>query len=427
MNQNEMNDGEEFEDHPPRQWSSHGDASGPTGAMARRENMDSPHDSSFAGPSGDGNTTENGLPSEVVGFARRVRSLTTRVWATPALITICAAIYVYIVVRSGSLSPPLGIMIDMGANFGPKTMTDQWWRLITNAFLHFNLLHLLFNMWVLWSIGRMLERLTGNLGFLLLYFVSAVTGSLASLFWHPGVISAGASGAVFGVCGGLVGFLLPRKDTIPALIRVQLRKDIMFFIVVNVAFGLAVPGIDNAAHLGGLLGGFLMGLLMSQPLDSDTRARRPWRNLMAAGAAIAVIMMAIALLPAPPPDIDKEFAHIFAVEVQVLRAYDNLTTDFDNDKIDPAGFRARLQEEVLVPWRSIREKAEELVDAPLGNRQVLSRIAQSMKLREESWTALAAAMATDEDEQFQKLMATHQEKWDEATKLAREAEDAGTE
>lgn len=426
MNRNDANDGEDAEYRPVQHGNSPKNTPTSAGRLAQRESADSPHadaDEPLAGP----NTSEGGPPAEVVWFAHRLRSLTPRVWATPAIIAICVAIYVYIVARSGSLSPSLDIMIDMGANFGPRTMRDDWWRLITSAFLHFNVLHLLFNMWVLWSIGKLLERLTGNLGFLVLYFASAVTGSLASLFWHPGVVSAGASGAVFGVCGGLVGFLLPRKDTIPPLIRIQLRKDIVFFIMVNVAFGLAVPGIDNAAHLGGLVGGFLMGLILSQPLDSGTRQRRLWRNLLSAAAAIALISGAIPLLPAPPPDIDKEFAHIFKVEVQVMQAYHELTTDFDNDEVDPAGFRDRLQKEVLLPWQPIRERAEQLTDAPLGNRKVLTRIAQSMKLREESWIALEQAMGTEEDERFRKLMTTHQEKWDEAIQLAQQATEAADE
>ena len=97
-------------------------------------------------------------------------------------------------------------VLEWGANFGPKTMDGQWWRLFTSMFLHFGIIHIGFNMWVLWNVGRLVERLVGNFGFALLYVVSGLLGSVASLAWNPTTISAGASGAVFGVVGALIGF-----------------------------------------------------------------------------------------------------------------------------------------------------------------------------------------------------------------------------
>ena len=95
--------------------------------------------------------------------------------------------------------------------------------MLTCAFLHFGIIHLAFNMWVLWQLGDLVERLVGNIGFLVLYIISGVGGSLASLLWNPMVISAGASGAVFGVGGALMGFILLRRDTIPAEVLKHLR------------------------------------------------------------------------------------------------------------------------------------------------------------------------------------------------------------
>ena len=92
-------------------------------------------------------------------------------------------------------------------------------------------------------------------------------GSVASVAWNPEVMSVGASGAVFGVGGALLGFLLLRRDSIPAVVLVPLRNSMFSFIGFNVVFGFLVPGIDNAAHLGGLAGGLVCGFVLSQPLE----------------------------------------------------------------------------------------------------------------------------------------------------------------
>ena len=114
------------------------------------------------------------------------------------------------------LAPDPQDMLNWGADFGPKTLNGQWWRTVTCMFLHFGIIHLGFNMWVLWDLGQLVERLVGNVGFLVLYFASGIAGSLASLAWQPLAISAGASGAVFGVAGALLGLIAFRHDSVPS-------------------------------------------------------------------------------------------------------------------------------------------------------------------------------------------------------------------
>jgi rhomboid protease GluP len=111
----------------------------------------------------------------------------------------------------------VGSLIAWGANYGPDTITNgQWWRLLTSMFLHIGIVHLAFNMIVLLQIGPFVERLVGNVGFLIVYFVSGFAGNVTSLVWNPYTVSAGASGAIFGLYGLLLGFLLmSRRDSIP--------------------------------------------------------------------------------------------------------------------------------------------------------------------------------------------------------------------
>ncbi len=208
----------------------------------------------------------NALPT----VGQVLRLLTSRVWVTPLLVA--ANVGVFIVMAAAGVSvlmPDPSRMIEWGANFGPRTLGGEWWRILTSTFLHFGIIHLALNMIVLAQVGGLVERLIGSLGFLLLYLVSGVLGSLASVFSNPEVVSAGASGSVFGVVGGLLGFLTVQRHALPREALVPLAKNAGFFVVVNLAFGFVAPGIDVAAHVGGLAGGFLCGLLLSRPRTGE--------------------------------------------------------------------------------------------------------------------------------------------------------------
>lgn len=231
-------------------------------------------------------------------FLVRVHAMTPRVWVTPALIAANAAVFAAMVISGvHPIQPEVADLFDWQANVGPATIGEgQWWRLATAMFLHFGALHIAFNMYVLWSAGPLMERLLGNIGFLLMYVISGLAGSLASLAWHPQVVGAGASGAVFGVFGALFGFLLVRRHEVPLAQLSQLRNGAVMFVLFNVVFGMSMKGIDMAAHLGGLGAGFACGLLLALPVTAESRRRRPLRYallVVAGAAAIAVAAMAL--------------------------------------------------------------------------------------------------------------------------------------
>lgn len=174
----------------------------------------------------------------------------------------------------------------LGANQGELTIHHgQAWRLLTCMFLHANVLHIAMNLYVLRSLGGMAERLFGPLQFLGLYLLSGLGGSILSITWivqqyHVLTIpSVGASGAVFGVMGGLLGFALARRNSVPLQVYRGLMRSALLFTVVNLGLGLAIAGIDNGAHVGGLVTGFLAGLLLSRdlpPAPQPSRARVGW-------------------------------------------------------------------------------------------------------------------------------------------------------
>jgi rhomboid protease GluP len=107
------------------------------------------------------------------------------------------------------------VQIAWGSNFGPYTTEGEWWRLFTSLFIHFGIAHLLLNMFALTAFGPLVERLFGSVNFLFVYLLAGIAGSLASIAWNPGINSAGASGAIFGILGALMAVQLRAGATIP--------------------------------------------------------------------------------------------------------------------------------------------------------------------------------------------------------------------
>ena len=157
------------------------------------------------------------------------------------------------------MDPTTGDLLKWGASYGPFELSTQWWRVVTAMFVHIGLLHIVLNMYCLWNLGPLAERLFGPGRFLLLYLLSGVGGNVASVGLHPTIVAAGASGAIFGVAGALLPVLHLRK--IPAIVSLRGRGGLGIggFIVYNLVYGFANTGIDNAAHIGGLVIGFVIG------------------------------------------------------------------------------------------------------------------------------------------------------------------------
>jgi len=157
-------------------------------------------------------------------------------------------------------------LVRWGSNKGSLTLGGQWWRLVTSMFVHGGLLHIVFNMGALWQAGQLVERMFGSARFLALYMVAGVCGGLASLMWNPHVNSVGASGAIFGIIGGLLAFIQRRDSGVPGTVVKDLRGSLGAFLLFNIGAGLVYPHTDNAAHLGGLAGGYLAGFLLARSL-----------------------------------------------------------------------------------------------------------------------------------------------------------------
>lgn len=181
-----------------------------------------------------------------------------KIIVTHILIILCIIVFVAMTFL-GNGSTDVFTLLKFGANYYPLVKAGEVWRLITSAFLHIGLMHLLVNMYSLFVIGSQVENFLGKWKMTMIYIMSALSGSLLSIALHTDTISAGASGAIFGLMGALLYFGYHYR----LYLNDALRKQIIPVILINLVIGFAVvKGIDNAAHIGGLFGGYLTAMAL---------------------------------------------------------------------------------------------------------------------------------------------------------------------
>jgi rhomboid protease GluP len=257
------------------------------------------------------NAEARALQAEIRTFETRTM-VASRPVVTPAIVLACVSVFVAMIARGVSaMTPTSSHLILWGANFGPSVVFDgETWRLFTAMFVHIGFVHLAVNMFCLVTAGPVVERFFGHVGFALLYLIAGFGGSIASLWAHPTYVGAGASGAIFGIFGGLLGFLAIRHREVPPALLKPMRAGAITFVGYNTLFGLMAPAIDTAAHLGGLATGFVCGLLMTLGSTVSTgHARRlaPAIFRLAAAGAVTGVLAVIA-----PRVIDIARARILA-------------------------------------------------------------------------------------------------------------------
>jgi membrane associated rhomboid family serine protease len=152
---------------------------------------------------------------------------------------------------------------------GPDVANGDYWRIVTSGFLHAGLLHIFFNMYLLYLLGNMLEPAIGSVRFALVYFVSLFAGSLGALIVSPDTLTVGASGAVFGLMGAAAVELSARGIN-------PMETGIGGLIIFNLLFSFVFSGISIGGHIGGLIGGALTGFLFLQADERHIPARRRW-------------------------------------------------------------------------------------------------------------------------------------------------------
>lgn len=187
---------------------------------------------------------------------------------TYTLIGICILLFILMYIF-GNGSEDKYTLIKFGANLDRLVRAGDYYRLFTSIFLHIGIIHLLCNMFSLYAIGKEIENLFGKVKYLIIFVLSGISGSLLSIAFTHNTISAGASGAIFGLLGALLYFGYYYRTYLGAVIR----SSIIPVIVINLVIGFLTPGIDNAAHIGGLICGVLTAMMVGVP-DKSSKAEK---------------------------------------------------------------------------------------------------------------------------------------------------------
>jgi membrane associated rhomboid family serine protease len=200
---------------------------------------------------------------------------------------------------------PVPDLVHWGANVGALTISGEWWRLLTNIFVHGGIIHIAFNMWCLWYLGELAEQLYGAWTYGCIYLICGIGASLTSAGWHPYVPSIGASGAIFGLAGALFTAIKLGEFSVPRAALSGTLRSLGAFVVFNLVFGFAISGVDNAAHIGGLVTGVIVGALVA--LIAPAREHGLRRIVLFVGIFLGLAFAAMQL------------AHHYGVPLQLQR------------------------------------------------------------------------------------------------------------
>ncbi|MDD7150440.1 MAG: rhomboid family intramembrane serine protease [Bacilli bacterium] len=184
---------------------------------------------------------------------------------TYIIMAICIILFILMELSGGSTNSQT--LLKYGANLDVLVKNGEYYRLFTCIFLHIGIMHLLCNMYSLYIIGREVENLFGKIKYIIIFILSGIFGSIMSLAFTHNTISAGASGAIFGLLGALLYFGMHYRTYLGEAIK----RSIIPIIVINLIIGFFAEGIDLAAHIGGLVGGVLVAMMVGVPDKSKTK------------------------------------------------------------------------------------------------------------------------------------------------------------
>jgi membrane associated rhomboid family serine protease len=321
-------------------------------------------------------------PPECERFREVLRARTPWVLVTPALVALNATVFLFMLFGAGALSDPT-TLVAWGGNLGPRTTNGEWWRLVTSTFIHSGGLPLLVNGAALVQIGLLLERLLGGVVVAAVYVAAGVFASLVSLNGHPMAVSAGASGAVFGLYGLLLAssiWSLFRRSsvTIPLRAATRLAPAAAMFILYNAGAG----GLEGVAELSGLVAGFVCGLVLTR----DVADRKPPTRRIAVAMAVTLSIAAASAIPLHGiTDVRPEVQRVIALEGRTAGTYRTAADQFIKGRITAAAL-AQLIERAIVPeLQAAGARLEVLHGVPREDQPLVADAEEYLRLRSESW------------------------------------------
>ncbi len=307
-------------------------------------------------------------------------------FSTWLLLAINTCVFIAATVAGGTENSET--LLNFGAMFDPLIANGEYWRLFTAMFLHIGFTHLFVNSFALYAFGPLVERLFGHSRFVIIYLLGGLTGSVVSYLFNSISIGAGASGSVFAIIGGLSAFFLTKQDIFGKVDHRSLM-GLAILVSINLIFGIIMPGIDNWAHVGGLAGGFILGLILTPkykriaPIEIGqvelTNVNSLTRTFWVLPLWLAILTAGILLGGVTMPE--TPFTHIFLAErhyqnKEYSKALEKLETAFSyyhpEDIEHPLGTKGNahlLRGKIYIALEVMGQARAELADAILyGDR-----------------------------------------------------------
>lgn len=343
-------------------------------------------------------------------------------WVLYGLIAANVAMFgVEVAAGASPIGPSPQQMIELGGSYPPLTLGGEWWRLGSSLFLHFGILHLALNMLCLYQ-ARAVEPAFGRVGFLVIYLLAGLGGGIASLIASSGnVVSAGASGCVFGVYGAFGAKLVLHRDRFEPEAWMGTMRRLGTFLVLNMVVGLTTAGISVSAHVGGFIVGAALGAALLAGAGAEQARMRRALGFAALGVALtAVAVMTIKADAGTPPVLQR----FLAVEQASTTKHNAALERYKAGEIEEAELTELVDREVVAPYRQVHQELRATTDVPARLRPLFARIDELMTARLASWDSFQATLR----EQDPAKQAALVEAYDRgATEVAKRLEAVGAE
>lgn len=283
---------------------------------------------------------------EELEFTARMENFEPVLWVTYGLILVNFLIWFFTLTQGADFDgTPANKLFDWGGNATSEVQKGEWWRMVSAQFLHSSFLHVAMNMLGLYMVGRIVERTYGQRLFLMVYLGSGLIASAFSLiFSAQDMVSVGASGAVFGVIGALLTGILQNRQRLPRGFSSQTVGSITAFAIYSLANGLMSPDVDNAAHIGGFLGGGLIALILPERFDLPHFRQTFFRRAIIAPLIIGFTVFGLMVM-APQARVDQKAFYLGLERLeQGIRKFVLAMEEIDQEQKDIAAGKLSVRE-----------------------------------------------------------------------------------
>lgn len=306
----------------------------------------------------------------MTNIIEQLRTRRAKIWMTYALILMNVIMFIALLFAGADpLHTGNHVQLNWGANFGPATQDGQWWRLLSAMFLHFGIIHLLLNCYALWDVGQYTERMYGSWRLLCIYLIAGLFGNVLSLVIQGNqAVSGGASGAIFGLYGALLIFLWRERHYLKPEEFKWLFGGGLIFSIIIIMLGFLIPGIDNAAHIGGFFAGMLASIMLAKPINA-----RKMPVHISASTAVSILIMTTALLTHLPPPKYKwseeqllrtTISSIITENQTINRNWLDILYESEQGHSSFEALAGKIDDTIIKPYEESFEKLSQLPDDP---------------------------------------------------------------